>query len=95
MTQGTIEGSAGSVPGEELDIVANPPAGAAKISIEGMQQAMDAGTKTPLTYGQYAEQLSTGQRLVAFGLFGALVFVVWKSTQAARRRSLLQEKTMA
>jgi hypothetical protein len=93
VTQGTIEGSAGSVPGEELDIVANPPAPA--ISIEKMEEAMEIASKTPLTYGQYAEQLSTGQRLVAFGLFGAVVFIVWKSRQASRRRSVLQEKTMA
>jgi len=95
VTQGTIEGSAGSVPGEELDIVANPPAVPATISIEKMEEAIETASKTPLTYGQYAEQLSTGQRLVAFGLFGAVVFIVWKSRQASRNRSVLQEKTMA
>ena len=89
-----LEGTAGAVPGEELDIVANPPPAAAN-SIEKQPEAVADTPKKPTVFGTYTEKLSGSQRFVAFGLICAIAFVIYKSRKASRAREVFQEKTMA
>jgi hypothetical protein len=85
-----LEGSAAAVPGEELDIVANPPPLASNSNKQTLNELPTASDATFTT-----ERLSGSQRLVAFGFVCAICLVLYKSRQASRARALLQEKTMA
>merc|ERR1711881_483518 len=89
-----LEGTAGAVPGEELDIVANPPPVAANNIEKQPAEAADA-IKKPTVYGTYVETLSGSQRFVALGLICALIYIVYRSRKASRARAVFEEKTMA
>ena len=94
-----LEGSAGAVPGEELDIVAHPPPKSTTSSSEKQPlHVVDEAADTPshkTIYGTYTEKLSGSQRLVALAFVVAIIFVVYKSRRASQARAVLQEKTMA
>jgi hypothetical protein len=96
--KGGLEGSAGAVPGEELDIVANPPKSSISSSEQPPQRITEEKTDSSslkTVYGTYSEKLSGSQRLVALAFVVAIIYVIYRSRKASRARAVFQEKTMA
>jgi hypothetical protein len=90
-----LEGSAAAVPGEELDIIANPPPALESNPPKKQQPLHEVPAAVNERYPYITERLSGSQRFIAFGFVVGICLVIYKSRQASRARATLQEKTMA